>query len=187
MKNDFDALMNKVEQGFINISDVTGINSTTTIKEVQASEKRLGGKIDALHKDTSQGLINLGDLVGIHAKTVIDEGKASEKNIIEKIDALKGAAFSALDWICVLIVTVLSGLCGWFFSKAMIAHEFAAWVDRKEVLNYVRDGAGNVVDITNTVTTETVWVTVILTIVLFAIVGMTLAYTAVSDLRSNEG
>jgi hypothetical protein len=80
-------------------------------------------------------------------------------------------------------VTVLAGFCGWLFSKTMIAHEFSPWVDRTATDIY--DALGNYSS-TN-VTTETVWVTVILTVVLFAIVGMMLAYTVVSDLREKEG
>jgi len=68
----------------------------------------------------------------------------------------------------------------------MIAHQFAAWVDRTDTVNYVRDAAGNIVDITNTTTATTVWPTVILTIVLFAVVGLTVSYAICSSIRERE-
>jgi cell division protein FtsX len=68
----------------------------------------------------------------------------------------------------------------------MINHQFAAWVDRTDTIEYIRDAAGNITDITNTTAATTVWPTVILTVILFAIVGFTVAYAICDSIREKE-
>jgi len=128
------------------------------------------------------GFDHLSDTVNRNGLAGIRQTQQSEANLSKRIDALK-ADLKTGDYIVILIVTVIFGVIGWLFSNTMISHEFSPWVDRGA--DIVRDAAGNLIATNPTV--QTVWVVVAVTIALFAIVGMTLSYTVLGDLRDKEG
>ena len=68
----------------------------------------------------------------------------------------------------------------------MIDHQIAAWVDRVDTINFVRDAAGNITNITNTTSAVTLWPVVALTIFLFAVIGFGLGYIISECIRAKE-
>lgn len=136
----------------------------------------------------SQTAYNLNSTVNQGVVDTKKEIHSAKNEIISEVrnNSSKPKALGAIDWITIFIVTILGGVGGWFFSQCMISHQFAAWVDRTDTIEYIRDAAGNITDITNTTAATTVWPTVILTVVLFAIVGFTVAYAICDSIRAKE-
>lgn len=136
----------------------------------------------------SQTAYNLNATVNQGVVDTKNEIHSAKNEIITEVrnNSCRPKALGFIDWITIFIVTILGGVGGWFFSKCMISHQFAAWVDRTDTVEYIRDAAGNITDITNTTAATTVWPTVILTIVLFAIVGFTVTYAICDSIREKE-
>lgn len=182
-------LMKKVNEGTATTKacqQVTSEQIADLGKAQQSGYDNIMQRIDEHEDNMSKATYHVCEVVTQGAGRTIREVRESESRLSKKIDSIGTAALGALDWITIIIVTILGGVGGWFFSKCMIAHQFAAWVDRTDTVNYVRDAAGNIVDITNTTTATTVWPTVILTIVLFAVVGLTVSYAICSSIRERE-
>ena len=175
------------------------------MKEKFDLRQSLSDGFERTHEDTAQATAKLMSIIdasarGLHsavaqgtAKSVTETRKAKEelaegqKRLEKKIDKIgKPAAFSGLDWLTVFIVSALGALGGWFFSKAMISHQFAAWVDRKTTTQYIRDAAGNWTDVVQKTTTATVWPTVIVTIIIGALVGLFAAITILDIVKAKE-
>ena len=175
-----------MSKGLYRLNDSVNQAAAATIKQTRDSEKRFMQRIDEHEDNMSKGFYRLNDSVNQAAAASINQTRESEKRLSDKIDSIGGRALSTLDWITVIIVTIIGGIGGWLFSKCMIAHQFAAWVDREDTINYVRDAAGNITDITSSTVATTVWPTVILTIVLFAVVGLTVSYAICSSIRTKE-
>ncbi len=148
----------------------------------QSGFDRFMSRMDEHENNMSKGMTLLNESICHGAARAVRATEEAEGRLSKKIDSIKGRTLSAIDYITVLIVAILSGVAGWFFSNCMIQHEFAAWVDRVEKTDYVRDAAGNWVDVIQTTTTQTVWPTVILTIALFVIVGTSIAFAVVESI-----
>lgn len=182
-------LLNSVNEGTSTTRAAQQANSEQLAEVARAQKSYYDSFIDRLNsheENMSKGLYHVNETVNQAAAEGIKQTRESERRLSDKIDSIKGKAFGALDWIAIFLVTIISGVGGWLFSKHMIAHEFAAWVDRTDTIQYVRDAAGNITDITNTTSATTVWPTVILTIVLFAIVGFTVACAICDSIRAKE-
>ena len=182
-------LLNSVNEGTSTTRAAQQANSEQLAEVARAQKSYYDSFIDRLNsheENMSKGLYHVNETVNQAAAEGIKQTRESERRLSDKIDSIKGKAFGALDWITIFLVTIISGVGGWFFSKCMITHEFAAWVDRTDTIQYVRDAAGNITDITNTTSATTVWPTVILTVVLFAIVGFTVAYAICDSIRAKE-
>ena len=182
-------LMKKVNEGTATTracQQVTSEQIAELGKAQQSGYDNLMQRIDEHEDNMSKATYHVCETVTQGAGRTIREVRESESRLSKKIDSIGTAALGALDWITIIIVTILGGVGGWFFSRCMISHQFAAWVDRTDTVNYVRDAAGNIVDITNTTTATTVWPTVILTVVLFAVVGLTVSYAICSSIRERE-
>ena len=182
-------LMKKVNEGTATTracQQVTSEQIADLGKAQQSGYDNIMQRIDEHEDNMSKATYHVCETVTQSAGRTIREVRESECRLSKKIDSIGTAALGALDWITIIIVTILGGVGGWFFSKCMISHQFAAWVDRTDTVNYVRDAAGNIVDITNTTTATTVWPTVILTVLLFAVVGLTVSYAICSSIRERE-
>lgn len=177
-----DDLMNEVRAA----QQVTSEQNAELGRQADSNLEKFMARMDEHEDNMSKGFYHINETVNQGAAATIKQTRESEKRLSDKIDSIKGRALGAIDWITIIIVTILGGVGGWLFSKCMIAHQFAAWVDREDTINYVRDAAGNITDITNTTTATTVWPTVILTIVLFAVVGLTVSYAICSSIRDKE-
>ena len=151
-------------------------------KAQQSGFDRFMARMDEHESNVSKGMTLLNESICHGAARSVRATEEAESRLSKKIDGIKGRALSAWDWLTTLIVAVIAGVTGWFFSKCMIAHQFAAWVDRVEKTDYVRDAAGNWVDVVQTTSTQIVWPTVIATVVLFAIVGFTIALAVVESI-----
>ena len=182
--------MGKTMQDLINevraAQQVTSEQNAELGRQAQSNFGALMKRMDSHEDNMSKGMYHLNESINQGAAASIKQTRESEKRLSDKIDSIKGRALGAIDWITIVIVTILGGVGGWFFSKCMIAHQFAAWVDREDTINYIRDAAGNITDITNTTKATTVWPTVILTIILFAVVGLTVSYAICSSIRDKE-
>ena len=148
----------------------------------QSGFDRFMARMDEHENNVSKGMTLLNESIRHGAARAVKATEDAESRLGKKIDSITGRVLSVWDWITAIIVAAISGLAGWFFSKCMISHEFAAWVDRTEQTDYVRDAAGNWVDVIQTTSTQVVWPTVIATIVLFAIVGFTIALAVVENI-----
>jgi hypothetical protein len=182
MGKTMDDLMNEVRAA----QQVTSEQNAELGRQADSNLAKFMARMDEHEDNMSKGFYHINETINQGAGAAIKQTRESEKRLSDKIDSIKGKALSVLDWVTIVIITILGGVGGWFFSKCMIDHQFAAWVDREDTINYVRDAAGNIVDITNTTTASTVWPTVILTIALFAIVGFTVAYAICSAIRDKE-
>lgn len=174
--NDYEKLMAKLGGGFDHLSDTVNRNGLASIKQTQQSEANLKQHI-------STGFDHLSDTVNRNGLAGIRQTQQSEAALSAKIDRIRPAVLKTADYLVILVVTILFGVIGWLFSNTMISHGFSPWVDRGA--DIVRDAAGNLIATNPTV--QTVWVVVVVTIALFAIVGMTLSYTVLGDLRDKEG
>lgn len=182
-------LMKKVNEGTATTKACQQANSEQLAEVARAQQSNYDSimkRIEEQDDNMSKATYHVCETVNQGAGRTISEVRESECRLSKKIDSIRTVALGAFDWITIIIVTILGGVGGWFFSKCMIAHQFAAWVDRTDTVNYARDAAGNIVDITNTTTATTVWPTVILTIVLFAVVGLTVSYAICSSIRERE-
>lgn len=182
-------LLNSVKEGTKVTRAAQQTNSEQLAEVARAQKSYYDSFIDRLNsheENMSKGLYHVNETINQGTAEGIRQTRESEKRLSDKIDSIKGKALGVLDWLTILLVTIISGVGGWLFSKCMIAHEFAAWVDRTDTINYVRDAAGNITDITNTSVATTVWPTVILTVALFAVVGFTVAYAICDSIRAKE-
>ena len=136
----------------------------------------------------SKTAYNLNATVNQGVVDTRNEIHSAKNEIISEVrnNSCKPKVFGPLDWIVVLIFTVIGGVSGWFYSQLMIDHQIAAWVDRVDTINFVRDAAGNITNITNTTSAVTLWPVVALTIFLFAVIGFGLGYIISECIRAKE-
>ena len=145
-------------------------------------------RMDSHEDNMSKGMFHLNESINQGAAATIKEVRESESRLAKKIDSKSGLkALGVIDWLTIILVTIISGVGGWFFSNCMINHQFAAWVDRTDTTQLIRDAAGNLTDVTVTTSAVTVWPTVIITIVLFAVVGFTVTLAICDAIRQKEG
>lgn len=184
-----EELLAAINEGTATTKAAQQTNSEQLAEVAKANESYYDAflkRMDSHEDNMSKGMYHLNESINQGAAAAIKATNDSEDRLSKKINAIKGRALGVLDWLTIIIVTVLGGVGGWFFSRCMIRHEFAAWVDRKEVFEYIRDAAGNVTDITCTTSATTVWPTVIITVVLFAIIGFTVSYAVCDSIRQKE-
>ena len=103
-----------------------------------------------------------------------------EENLSNKIREASRCTLSAVDKLIILIVTLLAGVGGWLLSQNAIKNGMAPYVKMQEstVIDYIKDAAGNVVDITATTSTSVAQVytaPIVLTIVLSMIIAFALS------------
>ncbi|MCQ2570851.1 MAG: hypothetical protein MJ154_01200 [Candidatus Saccharibacteria bacterium] len=171
-----------------NIEDLLGITNSAVSTVNSTVNQAAATQLEAIDK-VAQGMsagfemtnstINQG--VAVINENTDRQADRLEKNLGRKIDESgKEAKHDGLEWLIVCLITFLSGLGGWFITRAEAAKVWFATVTDE----VVKDAAGNILS-TTTISTDTNYLAVVLFVALFALIGFLLADIYVG--RSKRG
>ncbi len=169
-----------------NVNSTVNQGTATTVAQTRTSEASIKQHVSTTAEAIFAGQANLNSTINQGTATTVAQVRRSEQNLSAQIAKLAPRAYEKVDYFIIFISSLIAGLLGWFFCRCMISHQFAAWVDCTNVTNIERDIAGNLISTTTTTSSEVVWFTVIVTIVLFAIIGGILGW-CIAGHRSTEG
>ena len=186
-----DQLLASINKGTQVTKAAQQVNSEQLAEVAKAQEsyyEAFQKRFDTHEDNMSKGMFHLNETINQGTAATIDELRSAESRLTKEIKkSRKSNPFTWVDWLTSLIVSIVFGAIGWVYSNCMIARQFAAWVDRQDTIQYIRDGSGNITDITNTTSAVTVMPTVYVTIGLFAIIGFALAFIVLSVIKEKEG
>ena len=173
--NDWNKMFQNLSNGLNNVN-------TTVNQNGHAVQKRL----DNVEEHISAGFAAINSTVNQNGQAAIKQTRISEANLSKKLDAISGA-FTALDWLTVLLVSILGGVIGWLVSNVMIENQFAPWVKVIQTWKPTLDAAGNVIGFSTVATSaQTVVPVVIITIVIFAMLGFGFSTVVLDSIRRSE-
>ena len=169
-----------------NVNSTVNQGVATNIQQTRNSEQSIKQHVTATAEQIFAGQANLNTTINQGTATTVAQVRSSERNLSAQIAKLAPRAYETLDYLIIALSSLIGGILGWFYSQEMIRRGFAVWVKTVETTTFNKDGYGNIIDITTTSSSETVWATVVLTIILFAIIGGLLGWILAGH-RTKEG
>lgn len=160
--------------------------AATSVAQTRSSEDSIKQHVTTTAEQIFAGQANLNTTINQGTATTVAQVRRSEQNLSAQIAKLAPRAYETLDYLIIALASLIGGILGWFYSQEMIRRGFAVWVKTVETTTFNKDGYGNIIDITTTSSSETVWATVVLTIILFAIIGGLLGWILAGH-RTKEG